>query len=99
MLCRNIKKNSFFNRNFSVTFHAIKRINQILHIFEQERNTFSVVEGELADIIPVIHCSIAGTRIVGRITVGNRKGLLVPNDTTDQELQHLRNRLVLSENL
>ncbi|VDN90465.1 unnamed protein product [Brugia pahangi] len=54
---------------------------------------YSVVEGELADIIPVIHCSIAGTRIVGRITVGNRKGLLVPNDTTDQELQHLRNSL------
>lgn len=52
-----------------------------------------MVEGELADVIPVIHCSIAGTRIVGRVTVGNRKGLLVPNDTTDQELQHLRNRL------
>lgn len=53
---------------------------------------FSVVEGELADVIPVIHCSIAGTRIVGRTTVGNRHGLLVPNATTDQELQHIRNR-------
>ncbi|VDM95154.1 unnamed protein product [Thelazia callipaeda] len=56
-------------------------------------NFYSVVEGELADVIPVIHCSIAGTRIVGRVTAGNRKGLLVPNDTTDQELQHLRNSL------
>lgn len=55
--------------------------------------SFSVVEGELADVIPVIHCSVAGTRIVGRITAGNRKGLLVPNATTDQELQHIRNRL------
>ncbi|VDN45562.1 unnamed protein product [Gongylonema pulchrum] len=53
----------------------------------------SVVESELADVIPVIHCSIAGTRIVGRVTAGNRKGLLVPNATTDQELQHIRNSL------
>lgn len=50
------------------------------------------MEAELADTIPVIHCSIAGTRIVGRITVGNRHGLLVPYATTDQELQHIRNR-------
>ena len=27
------------------------------------------------------------------MTVGNRHGLLVPNSTTDQELQHLRNSL------
>ena len=30
----------------------------------------SVFEGELADVIPVVHCSIAGTRIIGRMTVG-----------------------------
>ncbi|KAK6471658.1 eukaryotic translation initiation factor 6 [Huso huso] len=35
--------------------------------------------------------SIAGCRIIGR--VGNRHGLLVPNNTTDQELQHIRNCL------
>uniref|UniRef100_A0AC35G767 Eukaryotic translation initiation factor 6 n=1 Tax=Panagrolaimus sp. PS1159 TaxID=55785 RepID=A0AC35G767_9BILA len=56
-------------------------------------NFYNIVEGELADVIPVIHCSIAGTRIVGRVTVGNRHGLLVPNATTDQELQHLREKL------
>ncbi len=50
----------------------------------------SVLEAELSDTIPVIHCSISGTRIVGRVTTGNRHGLLVPNATTDQELQHLR---------
>eukprot|EP01135_Chromosphaera_perkinsii_P012151 Nk52_evm15s2596 gene=Nk52_evmTU15s2596 len=54
---------------------------------------YSVFEGELSDVIPVIHCSIAGTRIVGRLTAGNRHGLLVPSTTTDQELQHLRNCL------
>ncbi|KAJ3095980.1 Eukaryotic translation initiation factor 6 [Phlyctochytrium planicorne] len=56
-------------------------------------NFYSVFESELADVIPVVHTSIAGTRIIGRLTVGNRNGLLVPNTTTDQELQHLRNSL------
>ena len=53
----------------------------------------SVFEAELQGVIPICHTTIAGTRIVGRLTAGNRKGLLVPTSTTDQELQHLRNSL------
>ncbi|RAL68692.1 hypothetical protein DID88_007399 [Monilinia fructigena] len=45
------------------------------------------------DVIPICHATIAGTRIIGRLTAGNKKGLLVPTSTTDQELQHLRNSL------
>ncbi|KAI8836696.1 Eukaryotic translation initiation factor 6 [Chytriomyces hyalinus] len=56
-------------------------------------NFYSVFESELADVIPVIHTSIAGTRILGSLTAGNKRGLLVPNTTSDQELQHLRNSL------
>ncbi|KAJ2003446.1 Eukaryotic translation initiation factor 6 [Coemansia thaxteri] len=56
-------------------------------------NFYSVFESELNDVVPVVHTSIAGTRIIGRLTAGNRRGLLVPNSTTDQELQHLRNAL------
>ncbi|KAI8871632.1 eukaryotic translation initiation factor 6 [Ramicandelaber brevisporus] len=56
-------------------------------------NFYSVFESELGDVIPVIHTTIAGTRLVGRLTAGNRHGLLVPSSTTDQELQHLRNSL------
>ncbi|KAJ2136853.1 Eukaryotic translation initiation factor 6 [Coemansia sp. RSA 678] len=56
-------------------------------------NFYSVFESELSDVVPVIHISIAGTRIIGRLTAGNRRGLLVPNSTTDQELQHIRNSL------
>lgn len=56
-------------------------------------NFYSVFEGELADTIPVVHTSIAGCRIIGRMCVGNRHGLLVPSTTTDQELQHMRNSL------
>lgn len=56
-------------------------------------NFYSVFEGELFNVIPVIHTQINGCRIVGRLTVGNRHGLLVPVGTTDQEMQHLRNSL------
>ncbi|KAI0091039.1 eukaryotic translation initiation factor 6 [Irpex rosettiformis] len=56
-------------------------------------NFYSVFESELGDVIPIVHTTIGGTRIVGRLTAGNRHGLLVPATTTDQELQHLRNSL------
>ncbi|KAK3940367.1 hypothetical protein QBC46DRAFT_364152 [Diplogelasinospora grovesii] len=56
-------------------------------------NFYSVFEAELQDAIPICRTTIAGTRIIGRLTAGNRKGLLVPTSTTDQELQHLRNSL------
>lgn len=56
-------------------------------------NFYSTFESELADKIPVVYSSIAGCRIIGRLCVGNRHGLLVPENTTDQELQHIRNSL------
>jgi len=56
-------------------------------------NFYSVFESELSDTVPVVHASIAGCRIIGRMCVGNRHGLLVPSSTTDQELQHIRNCL------
>lgn len=40
-----------------------------------------------------MHASIAGCRIIGRLAVGNKNGLVVPSSTTDVELQHLRNSL------
>jgi len=33
-------------------------------------NFYSVFEAELADVIPITHCTIAGTRIIGRLTAG-----------------------------
>ncbi|KAH7698700.1 Eukaryotic translation initiation factor 6 [Aphelenchoides avenae] len=57
------------------------------------QNYYSIIEGEMPEGFPVVHCSIAGVRIIGRTTAGNRHGLLVPNATTDQELQHIRNSL------
>merc|ERR1711936_536139 len=56
-------------------------------------NFFAHFEAELDEVIPVIYSTVGGCRIVGRMTVGNRHGLLVPNSTTDQELQQIRNSL------
>merc|ERR1719388_133049 len=56
-------------------------------------NFYSSFQAELEQHIPVVHASIGGTRLVGRCTVGNKNGLLVPSITSDSELQHLRNHL------
>lgn len=56
-------------------------------------NFISVFESQLADHIPVIYSTIADIRSIGRLVVGNSKGLLVPVTTSDQELAHLRNSL------
>ncbi|XP_014233838.2 eukaryotic translation initiation factor 6-like [Trichogramma pretiosum] len=53
-------------------------------------NFYSTFEAELDEAIPVIHTSLAGCRIIGRMCVANRNGLLVPDTTTDSELQNLR---------
>jgi translation initiation factor 6 len=56
-------------------------------------NFYSVFEAELSEHIPVVKASVAGTRLVGRLCCGNKNGLLMPNTTSDQELQHVRNSL------
>lgn len=33
-------------------------------------NFYSVFEAELQDVIPICHATVAGTRIVGRLTAG-----------------------------
>lgn len=33
-------------------------------------NFYSAFEGELGDVVPIVHTSIGGTRIVGRLTAG-----------------------------
>ncbi len=45
-------------------------------------NFYSVFESELADHIPVIHASIAGIRIIGRLTAGAPSFVFVINCVT-----------------
>jgi translation initiation factor 6 len=56
-------------------------------------NFFAGFEQELSGHIPVIRASIAGCRFIGRVCIGNKKGLLLPNTCTDQEMLHIRNSL------
>jgi translation initiation factor 6 len=83
---------SFENSNEIGVFSALTNAYALVGIGNSE-NFYSVYEQELSAHIPVVHATIAGCRFVGRVTVGNRRGLLVPSTTTDQELQHLRNSL------
>ncbi|KAF9118493.1 eukaryotic translation initiation factor 6, partial [Mortierella sp. GBA39] len=82
-----------FENNNEVGVFAMLTNSYCLVAVGGSENFYSVFEAELKDVIPIIHTSIAGTRIIGRLCVGNRHGLLVPSTTTDQELQHLRNSL------
>jgi translation initiation factor 6 len=54
---------------------------------------YSFFESDLGSHVPVIHTSIGGTKIIGRLTCGNKNGLLVPNTTTDTEIQNIKNSL------
>ena len=54
---------------------------------------YSFFESDLGSHIPIIHTSIGGTKIIGRLTCGNKNGLLVPNTTTDTEIQNIKNSL------
>jgi len=56
-------------------------------------NFYGILESELSEHIPVIRCSVAEARFVGRVCVGNSRGLLLPNTCTDRELRHIRNSL------
>ncbi|KAK8956998.1 Eukaryotic translation initiation factor 6-2 [Platanthera zijinensis] len=61
---------------------------------EASENFYSVFEGELAGDIPMVKTSIANNSIlIGLHCAGNKNGILVPQDTNDQEFQHLRNNL------
>jgi len=82
-----------FEGNYSIGVFAKLTNKYCLAAIGGGSNFYSAFEGELADVIPVVHASIASIRTVGCLTAGNSKGLLVPTNTTDQELQHLRNSL------
>mmetsp|Transcript_21287 Transcript_21287/g.30137 ORF Transcript_21287/g.30137 Transcript_21287/m.30137 type:complete len:250 (-) Transcript_21287:43-792(-) len=83
---------AFENSNEIGVFSALTNAYCLTGIGGSE-NFYSIFESELSEHIPVVHATISGCRFVGRTTVGNRRGLLVPNTTSDIELQHLRNSL------
>ena len=53
----------------------------------------SVFQDHLEPNIKIIYSNIAGTPIVGRLTAGNKNGLLVPLTTSDSELKQIEDSL------
>jgi len=112
-----LKVNAFNHNSLGIQFENHSDIgvfskltnSYCLAAIQGSTNFYSAFESELGDVVPIVHTTISGTRIVGRMTagppilrfplprltplIGNRHGLLVPSGTTDQELQHLRNSL------
>mmetsp|Transcript_564 Transcript_564/g.1014 ORF Transcript_564/g.1014 Transcript_564/m.1014 type:complete len:247 (-) Transcript_564:1883-2623(-) len=82
----------FENSNEVGVFSVLTNRYSLVSVGGSE-NFYSVFESELADHMPVIHTSIAGCRIIGRLCVGNKNGLLLPSSTSDQEMLHIRNAL------
>jgi len=87
-----VVRTSFENNNEIGVFSKLTNSYALVAI-GGSANFYSTFESELNDVIPIVYTSINGCRILGRMTVGNRHGLLVPQSTTDQELQQLRNSL------
>ena len=56
-------------------------------------NFYSAFEERLGHHIPVIHGSVNQTILCGRLCAANSKGIILPMETTDQELQHIRDCL------
>ncbi|KAJ5232026.1 Eukaryotic translation initiation factor 6 [Penicillium chermesinum] len=59
----------FENSNEVGVFSRLTNSYAIVAVGASE-NFYSVFESELQDVIPICHATIAGTRIVGRLTVG-----------------------------
>ena len=49
-------------------------------------NFYSYFEEELQSHIPIVHCSVSYTSLIGRLLCGNKRGLLVPDIISDNEL-------------
>ena len=82
-----------FERNSEIGVFAKLTNKYCLCASGGSENFYSTFEEELSAHMPVIHASIGNCQIIGRLTVANSKGLLVPQITTDMELQVIRNSL------
>lgn len=82
-----------FENSSDVGGYAILTNTYCLVGCNMTENFFSSFQKELEPHIPVVHASIDGMKIIGRMAVGNKNGLLVPMTIKDQELLALRNSL------
>ena len=56
-------------------------------------NFYSLYDASLAKHIPVIVTTVFGTKLVGTMTAGNKKGLLIAASATDPEINYIKENL------
>lgn len=49
-----------------------------------------VLRTGLGTAFPIVPCTIAGSRHIGEMAVGNEHGLLVPENASNEEVKHLQ---------
>jgi hypothetical protein len=59
-----------FENNSDIGVFAKLTNSYCLAAIQGSTNFYSAFESELGDIVPIVHTSIGGTRIVGRLTAG-----------------------------
>jgi translation initiation factor 6 len=69
-----------------------KLTNSYCLIADKNCKNYPLLESELSEI-PIIETTICDTNIIGRMTAGNKNGLLVPSAITDKEIKQLRDYL------
>ena len=65
-----------------------KLTNSYCLLADKNCKNYFTIESELSSI-PVIETTISDTNIIGRMTAGNKHGLLVPSSITDREMKTL----------
>jgi translation initiation factor 6 len=59
-----------FENNSDIGVFAKLTNSYCLAAIQGSTNFYSAFESELGDVVPIVHTSIGGTRIVGRLTAG-----------------------------
>ena len=59
-----------FENNSDIGVFSKLTNSYCLAAIQGSTNFYSAFEAELGDVIPIVHTSIGGTRIVGRMTAG-----------------------------
>ena len=66
-----IFKGAQFENSSDIGVFAKLTNSYCLCAIQGSTNFYSAFEGELGDVIPIVHTSIGGTRIIGRLTAGD----------------------------
>jgi translation initiation factor 6 (eIF-6) len=59
-----------FENNSDIGVFAKLTNSYCLAAIQGSTNFYSAFESELGDVVPIVHTSIGGTRIIGRLTAG-----------------------------